>query len=393
MPEDLAKELLIPSAESTRLETFSATQLRDEMQREFYGIPLSDTGAIRAYDWAALGIQWRVTCTNSYDTIGLVEQFVAVLQIALADLAQHDLCLLPTSVSIQAELTAIGGATLKIVPGNDTSGMKVTLPKMNAVSQAELWEMQREVCGIAIAVLTQCSCLSDKDLFRQLDGAFRNGLTSKVFIVRPYCELFAQFVDSAEYDNRRAASLVPPDADTYVIRSAPELAWLDAPGPGYTPKKAQIAIRNRYERSTRPIAITLARLRRIPRFQQWVAQHRVDGRKDWWILLVLMNTILNYRARLAFASNDVQGLRQYISKAMNDEESADAIEFPVEVLFSEEAKMSATSFMLTTAKTWNLAVRSHTPDTKAFDKLLGTRYGQATDDVDHIDPFSDDQPN
>ncbi|WP_230969218.1 hypothetical protein [Nitrogeniibacter aestuarii] len=391
MPEDLAKDLLIPLTDLTKFETSSAAQLRDEMQREFFGVPLSDTGPTRIYAWAALGIQWRVTCPNSYGTICLVEQFVAILQIALADLAQRDLCLLPTSVSIQVELSAIRRARVEMLPGNDSSGMKVTLPKVNAVSQAELEEMQQDVSSIALAVLTQCSCLSDKDLFRRLDSAFRDGLTSKVFIVRPYSELFAQFVDPAEYEGRRAASLAPPDASAYIIRSAPELAWLDTPGPGYTPEKAQIALRNRYERGVKPIATTLARLRGNPRFQEWVALHRAEGHKDWWILLVLMNTILNYRARLAVKPNDVQGYRQYISKVLHEEESADTVEFPVETLFSEEAKMSATSFMMTTANVWNLTVRSRTPDINALEKLLGTRYGQATDDVEHIDPFSKDQ--
>jgi hypothetical protein len=277
MPEDLAKELLIPWTEWTRFETFGATQLRDEVQREFFGVPLSDTGPTRAYAWAALGIQWRVTCPNSYDTICLVEQFVAILQIALADLAQRDLCLLPTSVSIQVELKAIHRAGFEMLPGNNASGMKVTLPKMNAASLAELEDMQQDVCSIALAVLTQCSCLSDKDLIRRLDSAFRDGLTSKVFIVRPYSDLFAQFVDPAEYDRRRAASLGPPDASAYIVRSAPELAWLDTPGPGYTPEKARIALRNRYERGASPIATTIARVRGNPRFQEWVAQHRATG--------------------------------------------------------------------------------------------------------------------
>lgn len=393
MPDDLAEELLIPSTDWTRFETLSVPQLRDEVQTEFFGVPLGDTGSTRTYAWAALGIQWRVTCLNSYNTIRLAEQFVAVLQIALADLAQRDLCLLPTSVSIQVELKAIRRAGFEMLPDNNASGMKVTLPKTNATSPAELDDMQQDVCGIALAVLTQCSCLSDKDLVRRLDSAFRDGLTSKVFIVRPYSELFAQFVDPAEYESRRAASLGPPDADAYVIRSAPELAWLDTPGPGYTPEKARTALRNRYERGARPIATTLARLRGNPRFQEWVAQHRADGRKDWWILLVLMNTIINYRARLVIAPNDVQGLRQYMSKAISEEEPADVVEFPVETLFSEEAKMSASTFVLMTANVWNLTVRTRTPDIKAIEKLLGTRYGQATDDVEHVDPFTVEQSN
>ena len=330
-------------------------------------------------------------CSNSYDTISLVEQFVAILQIALADLTQRDLCLLPTSVTIQVELKAIRRARFEMLPGNDASSMMVTLPNMNAVSQAELEEMQHDVSSIALAVLTQCSCLSDKDLIRRLESAFRDGLTSKVFIVRPYSDLFAQFVDPAEYDRRRAASLGPPDANTYVIRSVPELAWLDTPGPGYSPEKAKIALRNRYERGAKPIAITLARLRGNPRFQEWVAQHRADGRKDWWILLVLMNTILNYRARIEVAPNDLQGLRQYMAKVLHEEESVDAVEFPVEILFSEEAKMSATTFILTTTNVWNLTVRSRTPDLKAIENLLRMRYGQASDDVEHVDPFSVEQ--
>lgn len=391
MPEDLAEELLIPSTEWSRFETFSVAQLRDVMQREFFGVPLSDAGPTRAYVWAALGIQWRVTCSNNYDTICLVEQFVAILQIALADLAQRDLCLLPTSVLIQVELGAIHRARFEMQPGNDASGMKVMLPKKKAVTQAELEEMQLEVCSIVLAVLTQCSCLSDKDLLSRLDSAFRDGLTSKVFIVRPYSDLFSQFVDRAEYDKRRIAPLGPPDANAYVIRSAPELAWLDTPGLGYTREKAQIALRNRYERGTRPIATTLTGLRGNPRFQEWVARHRTDGRKDWWILLVLMNTILNYRVRFAVAPSDVEGMRQYMSKVLHEEEPADAVDFPVETLFSEEAKMSVTSFVMSTAKTWNLAVRSNTPDINAFEKLLGIRYGQSTDDVEHIDPFSEDQ--
>lgn len=393
MPDDLAKELLIPSSAWTKFETFSATQLRDEMQREFFGVPLCDTGPTRAYDWAALGIQWRVTCTNTYDTVCLVEQFVAILQVALADLAQHDLCLLPTSVAIQVELRAIRRAKFEMLPGNAASDMKVTLPTMNAASQNELEETQRDVARITLAVLAQCSCLSDKDLVRRFESAFRDGLASKVFIVRPYSELFAQFVDASEYDRRRAMSLGPPDVSAYVIRSVPELAWLDTPGPGYTPEKARIALKNRYERGAKPIAITLARLRGNPRFQEWVAQHRADGRKDWWILLVLMNTILNHRAKLALAPYDVEGLRQYMSKALHEEESAGVVEFPVETLFSEETQMSANSFMLSTANTWNLVVRSRTPDIKAIEKLLGTRYGQATDDVEHVDPFAADRPN
>jgi hypothetical protein len=388
MPEDLKKDLLVPMPEAVRFESLTATEIRDEVQASFHGVPLCDTGPTRTYAWSALGIQWRVTCSNAFQTVCQVEQFVAVLQVALADLASRDICLLPTKVTIEVELEAVSRPKLNILPTNAASAIKVMLPAEGPASPAQLEELQQETCAIALAVLTQCSCLSDKDVMKALDNAFRDGLTSKVFIVRPYSELFSEFTDSAEFASRRAKPLGPPDGDAYAIRSAPELAWRDSPGPGYTTERARIALTNRYERGIKPIAKTIARLRRSRRFQEWVAIHRAQGRKDWWILLVLMNTVTNYRARHAVVPTDPQALREYMMQTINEDEPADAIEFPEEVLFGDEAKMAATSFMLTTAKVWHLVVRAQTPDLQAFEKVLNVRYGQATDDIEHEDPFA-----
>lgn len=123
------------------------------------------------------------------------------------------------------------------------------------------------------------------------------------------------------------------------------------------------------------------------RFQQWVATHRADGRKDWWILLVLMNTIVNYRARMLTGGRDVPAMEEYLSKAIHEDESADAIEFPEEILYGEEMKMSTAIYTFSTARTWNLKLRSQTPDIDAIERLLKVRYRQNSDDVEHADPF------
>jgi len=389
MPEGLKQDLLVPLPEAARFETLTASQIRDEVQANFFGVPLCDTGPTRTYAWWALGIQWRVTCSNAYNTVRQVEQFVAVLQVALADLASRDLCLLPTKVTIQVELEAVSRPKLEMLPGNDASAMKVIIAAEGPASSAQWEELQQGTCAIALAVLTQCSCLSDKDLMKALDNAFRDGLTSKVFIARPYSELFSEFTDSAEFASRRAKPLGPPDGEAYAIRSAPELAWRDSPGPGYSTERSRITIAKRYERGIKPIAKTLARLRRSPRFQEWVASHRAQGRRDWWILLVLMNTVINYRAQHAVVPNDPQALREYMMRTINEDEPADAIEFPEAALFGDEARMAATSFMLTSGKVWHLLVRAQTPDLRAFERVLNVRYAQATDDIEHEDPFCD----
>jgi hypothetical protein len=388
MPNELYTELLSPDLDLSRFETLSATQVRESVQHEFFGVPLSDTGPTRVYTWSALGIQWRVTCSNTYDTLAQVEQFVAVLQIALADLAHRDLCLLPTSVTIGIGLGSVSQAKFELLPGNDKSGMKVTLPNVGADTSVPVEHLQRDVCRIALLVLTYCSCLSDKDLSRALNGAFRDGLDSKLFIARPYSELFREFIEAEDFEARRAVRLCPPDADIYAVRVVPELAWPLTPGPGYTISKARMNIRSRYEKAAKPIARTLDRLRSRPRFQEWVAKHRAEGRKDWWILLVLMNAIINYRARLATGGTDLPAMKEFLADVLLEEEAMDAAAFPEESLFSADSEMAAKSFTLSTATTWKLQVRTQTPDFSAVEQLLNVRYGLSADDVEHIDPFA-----
>ena len=50
--------------------------------------------------WYELGILWRVNWINDYSTTSSAEEFIAILQIILADLVDVDLCLIETEVDI-----------------------------------------------------------------------------------------------------------------------------------------------------------------------------------------------------------------------------------------------------------------------------------------------------
>lgn len=80
-------------------------------------------------------------------------------------------------------------------------------------------------------------------------------------------------------------------------------------------------------------------------------------------------------------------MRKYVKAVTRDDERSDAIEFPEDVLFTKDADMAAVTFAMTTDRVWKLVVRSRTPDIKSFEKVLGVRYGQDSDDVEHVDPF------
>ena len=103
-----------------------------------------------------------------------------------------------------------------------------------------------------------------------------------------------------------------------------------------------------------------------------------------------MNTVLNYRANLSSNRMNPKTLNEHFAKVLYENEPADAVEFPVEALFGKEEEMAAHTFILTTAKGWNLTLRTQTPDIKAFERVVGRRYGQDVDDVKHVDPFAVD---
>ena len=136
--------------------------IRERFAQDFIGVPLCDTGSSSSYAWSALSIQWRVTCSNNFKAVAQAEQLVAVLQVALADLAHRDLCLRLTTMEIRAQLGTVRHAECRFVPGNDGSKIDVTLPQARAGSE-DTEDLQDEAIAIGLATVRQCSCL-DKDL-------------------------------------------------------------------------------------------------------------------------------------------------------------------------------------------------------------------------------------
>jgi hypothetical protein len=386
------REVLLKSRQHLAdLEAMPAEKVRATVVEQLRGVPFCDTGKDRIYRWPALGIQWSVSCENVCTTVAMVEQLVAILQIALADLATKDLCVLPTRVRIDARIGSQSRVSIEIRPGNDEAKYRVTIPESYGEPGTGLDEMQEDACNVALRVLTQCSCLPSKALSTILKNAFKDGLQSKIFIARPYSELYLAYADSVDFNERRHEWLGPKDRDAYDFAEPAELGWPETPGPGYTKAKASTAIRNRYEKAPRVIKHTLLRLRRDERFHAWVTGHRAEGRQDWWILLALMNVVINYRGHLEAGTADPDSFGKYLRR-LNFEEDPNAPLFPVDELFGPSAEISIRSFLGSTASVWDLSLRGQTPDFDALDRLLGVRYRQNTDDVAHIDPFTRIEP-
>ncbi len=388
MPEEIREEILNPPVSLQAYGAMSSEEIYAKAAEQLWGEPFSDCGEARVYRWRSLGIQWSVSCDNTIDCVPYVEEFVAVLQIAIADFGCVDLNLLPTSVELIAKVGAASYITLKENPNNKSLSFEILIPLSTDRTLEKIKRTQGEILAIANTLLVWCSTLPDDKIDQILRKAYKNELSTKAFLVRPYWELHAEFTDRMKFNARRVSAIPQLRRQEFSQRENDELSWRNGPGFGYTKAKAKKFIENRYRRGTLPIRFTLPRLCQSPRFQTWVADRRAEGLRDWQILLIVANAAMNFRLTAERTSTNWAEVHRRGSEIMSQGESENDDPLPDEFLFSDDARFMQSSNLMANAATWGLMSRAKTPDFEAWEKVLNERYFQSTDDVDHEDFFS-----
>lgn len=381
LPDELNELILDPPAGALDwIMKWDEDLVWKRIDADLNGQPFSDAGSERKYAWRSLGICWEVSCESSIDTVVVVEGLVSCLQIVIADIADTELNLLPTKVTIQAIVSPIATFQIKELASNDEAKWAIDLPMQGSSEYVENYAN-----ALASAILISCSLLPEKEVLNVFDTAFKHGLASKTFSVRPYHELLREFASKERESMRRNCSkLDAPSPDT-CVHEDDALAWRVGPGPGYSKAQSLEFIANRYRRAPIPIRLTLARLRGSEAFQGVVEGLRKQGYLDWHILLLVANAVINHRlpasvtpTRAAFKESQKAALEM-----LEREESADTLEFPELTITGQPLDMQLNILLATVAKTWGFDVKSRTPDFEALKKVLVERYAYLTDDVPH----------
>jgi len=389
-PNDLKKEVLNPPLPLEAYESMKPAAIMEKASAELWGCPFSDVGPVRRFSWRALGIEWLITCENSREVIPRVEEFVAVLQISLADFSRVDLCLMPTQVSLNVSVKNIDRFDIEDVPTNSKVSFNIFLPKMHVESGGGIEKSQGEVLAIATSVLIACSCLPDKKLNSILEEVFKRNLTGKAFLVRPYRELWEDFSAVEGFDARRQKDFVLSKSNLFAQREANDLGWIDSPGVGYSKERAKEFLQNRYRRGLMPIKKTIEKLNESKKFKDWVRGLREEGNLDWQIVLRIGNIAINHWVNAQGESQDMERMQELFFDRLNKKETDGDSEFPEELLYGEKSRMTESMILVSSAKNWGLVVRKQTPDFLALKKVLDIRYFQAVDDIPHPSIFDVD---
>lgn len=359
------------------------------LEKQMNGRPFGDCGSQRTVSWSELGIIWNIKWENEYIPTSISEQFMAILQIFLAELVNIDLCLLKTEVNISIEVDNIEKPKVESIPSNNGRKWKITFPAYENV--VEIDDLQIQFVEIIKHILYEVSLLSVNELNEIINNSLKSGILSKVFIAESYLNLYNFFIDSDTFeDSERKLKVVPEFNRSFNIKSYDELKWFDGPGPRYNKENAEKNLEIRYKKSIPPIKYTIKRLSKNPEFVSTIQSLRADGWLDWHILLVINNIAVNYRIDQNIKeytltpSTDMDSLYQNEwEMVINEEEKKNSTVIPVSLFKEDELRLCLHGTMIHTLEIYGLECKQTIPDLKAIEHFLQERYNYWKDDIEH----------
>jgi len=134
------------------------------------------------------------------------------------------------------------------------------------------------------------------------------------------------------------------------------------------------------------MAPTLEKLRTAGRFANVLRELRGEGWRDWQLLLAVHNVAKNARHKFRAPANERER-KAMAAQFMSPEPEGKPIDAN---LFTADALRQGlrTTVVASAHNWWGLEIRQHPIDADAVLELLRVRYGWASDDIDHDDPFA-----
>lgn len=370
----------------------SLPEIWEVLENNFLGSPFEDVGNLREITWSELGVVWRVKWDNDYSRTSICEQFIAVLQILLADLAEIDLCLVKSEVNISIIFGEAPSPNIKSKASNSIRTWEITFPihstkKMNTCEKFESY-----IFSFASHILFEISLLPEAKFNEVIESLFLNGLSMKLFVGQTYEFLYRYFVDENFFSENLLTGLwVPQPLNQFRFKDSENLQWFDGHVPGYSKKVAEEYLYTRYSKVIPPIKFTLRKLSKNQQFMSILNKLRSDGWLDWQILaaicMITVNYRINFQNKRYLDKAEINKLFEiYFSKP---EEEFDS-EIPISEFTMENIQMSLKVSMVSTLKLLGLECHQMTPDFDGIEHFLRYRCNYWDDDLEHDDPFVSD---
>lgn len=373
--DDLAEQASAPGAALP----FDEREYQELARDQFYGPILGDLGPTREIAFSALGVGWAFKFDNDRVAVLLAEQFVAALQVFLADVARFEPVIIGANVRVIISYVGdddVGQSDLTI----EQSGEEVEARLVLHNPPSNMAELSRWLVATCMQLLSEVHPRPDADLLSVLNAAMQEGLVNKILVGRPYVES-ADFLSDEHYE-RCAGAQRPSSSVSFLPKVHDSLAPSISQGPGYDRIVSLEAIAKRYT-AAEAWQLSFKNFVEDERGREAIADLRDNGWLDWQILMAFQNVGLNWRAQRETATPGQLSPAEMYELASRPEEETDP-RIPVEYI-QTTLDQNLLLQTLAVARSWDIRSRGECTDSGYMRDLLNRRYGFAVDDVEHAD--------
>ena len=343
----------------------------------------NDLGDRLRFQWHALGINWSIEA----DAISRIdaERIGAALQIALVDLSDEDLLIIPGDVHIRVEVGGTAPPSMRQLPDNGVLRFVIALPE-----QAEANDEAARTMAMVATMIVQATAMPFDDYRIVLEAKMKRGLTARAFWVQPVGRLLQD-----------VRSLLLGDLPDITVENQPtlarplplahaDLAWRDGPAPGYSKERAQLALNNRYSRTAAVAQAIVPQLMANPASRDTLEDQHRRGLPDWQLINAIFNFALNASMEAELGGPLLGGTPDHggvMRRAMERIEAGDIPRIDPAKFDAAFVKFQMDLNVIATLKGWGLEIHRQTPDSAAIQRFLDARYNNSSDDIPHVDHF------
>jgi hypothetical protein len=343
----------------------------------------NDVGDRLRFQWHALGIAWSIEA-DAKSRIE-AERIGAALQIALVDLSDIDLLIIPGGVHIRIEVAGTAPSSMRQEPDNGVLRFVITLPDTGESND----EAARTMAMVS-TMIVQASAMPIADYHIILEAKVKRGLTARAFWVQPAGRLLRDVRSLFLANLPDLSGTKQPMLAVPLPLANDALAWRDGPAPGYSAANARIALKNRYSRTGIVAKAIIPQLMAHPVSRQALEEQHRLGLPDWQLINAVFNFAINISIEnelggpLLAGTPDPSGVMQRALKRVEagDIPAIDPARFDPDFL-----KFQLDVSAMATLKSWGLEHHRQTPDSAAIRQFLDVRYNNSSDDIPHEDHF------
>lgn len=376
--EHLEKEVKLPEG------------LKEIIENKLDDAPLNDVGKNRVIRWNALGSEWEIQFENTAVLNSLAEEYCAILQICLAEIALSgaDFHLIRGKIKIHIEQ---GTAFEKPEQAGDNSvcEYKIVLPQLIAKDIKEINHHHAYLAASLSVILSDLSLLKWDEFQALFNKLFsEQGLAQKTYTVNTFQRIYRELYNDALFAVDQRSNYRPVNYQSALPIEDTVLKWEDSISEKYDEAQSLKFIKNRYDRAYKVIHLTIDRLKSDEHFKEIIKDLRKEGWRDWQIILTIMNFVVNYKVskklgNIAFPSGEerAKAIQKGFHEMINIDESENPVEFPAKAFETDEFKTQFNIGLVSVLQTWELESHAILPNLKAIRDFLNIRFRFNIDDL------------